>query len=197
MTTITAPETDPAGADAEPRIDWKSVAYMLRGVGPWAVLAFAILLVVALSISPTQRPYALFYGPTFFLIAVSMFAWRYQDAREKVTGRRYSTTVVPGVLATVTLFASLVGIILAMNYATARAAAPAKFAETIGYAPGHSWDVAAAGYWACGELSRGADPAALVDELMAEGDARGNLYTTLDAARVVDNAHLICPNVTG
>lgn len=76
-----------------------------------------------------------------------------------------------------------------------RAAAPVTVANEVGYAPGYDWDVAAAGYAACGQLQRGAT----VDEVIASSVAygiRGDLYPRDGVERLVASAteHL-CPEL--
>lgn len=196
MTTITAPETAPAGDAAEPRIDRKAIAYTLRGWGCWASLAAAVGYIVLTASTEPHQSYALYYGPAFVLGALTTFAWRYQDGRRKTTGRRDVASQAPALLVTATVVASLIGLGAAAVHTGTRPSAQADYAKAVGYAPGYSWDTVAAGYWACGELSRGAAPEAVVDRLLAHGDPQGNRYTALKAAAVVDNAGTLCPNVT-
>lgn len=181
---------------AEPRIDRKAVLYTLRGWGCWLSLAIAAAYTALMASSANTQVYAWCYGPAFILGALTLFAWRYQDARRKTTGRSHVAYQGPAFFVGATLVSALIGLVASVAYTSARLNAPVDYAETVGHAPGYSWDAVAAGYWACGELARGADPEDVVARLMTKGDPQGNLYTALQAGKVVDNAPILCPNVT-
>lgn len=68
-------------------------------------------------------------------------------------------------------------------------------AKDVGFAPGYEWNVAAAGYWVCGELARGATGDEVTHEAVTNGIG-GDLYPSDAVTALVEQApKRLCPSV--
>lgn len=196
MTTTTFPARSipTTNTHRAPRIDRAGLVGALCSPGAWIALIGATGYITSTLVGPgTSWIYALAYGPAFVLCALLMFLWRYQDVVEDKGGRAPIRRLVAG-LTVVAIAMVPIGLTAGLSVAQTRAAAPATFANAAGFAPGYSWDVVAAGYMACGELARGATPEEVAAGLRENG-LNGDLHTDLEAARIVEHAHTLCPNV--